>query len=163
VLVPSLIENAALVAREALANGIAVLASDRGGLPETLGDAGFIFTLPERLFAPGSVVIPSAQEVAPWVAAIEKLWDDPELEAEHHRLALAEARRWEPQRLAEQYERFFGCLADARQSAVHDQPTCEGEREILVGASGPGNPPTACRPPQRDGHHQTFLGGARVE
>ncbi len=49
-LVPSLIENAALVAREALANGIPVLASDRGGLPETLGDAGFVFTLPERLW-----------------------------------------------------------------------------------------------------------------
>ncbi len=47
-LVPSLIENAALVAREALANGIPVLASDRGGLPETLGDAGFLFTLPDR-------------------------------------------------------------------------------------------------------------------
>jgi glycosyltransferase involved in cell wall biosynthesis len=116
VLVPSLIENAALVAREALANGIPVLASDRGGLPETLGDAGFVFTLPERLFAPGSPVIPTAQEVAPWVAAIEKLWDDPELEARHLSLALAQARRWEPERLAQQYEQFFGCLADARKS-----------------------------------------------
>ena len=60
-LVPSLIENAALVAREALANGIPVLASDRGGLPETLGDAGFVFTLPDRLFAPGSRAVPTAR------------------------------------------------------------------------------------------------------
>jgi glycosyltransferase involved in cell wall biosynthesis len=110
VLVPSQIENAALVAREALANGIPVLASDRGGLPESLGDAGFLFTLPERLFAPGSPVIPTAQEVAPWVAAIEKLWDDPEFEARHRALAKAEARRWDGKGLVDQYEMLFTSL-----------------------------------------------------
>src|SRR5690606_23489774 len=48
-LVPSLVrESFGRVAAEALANGIPVLASDRGALPETLGDAGFVFTLPER-------------------------------------------------------------------------------------------------------------------
>jgi glycosyltransferase involved in cell wall biosynthesis len=36
-LMPSLIENAALVAMEAMTNGIPVLASNRGGLPETIG------------------------------------------------------------------------------------------------------------------------------
>ncbi len=106
-LVPSLIENAALVAREALANGIPVLASDRGGLPETLGDAGFVFTLPERLLAPGSLAVPTAREVAPWVAVIERLWDDPAFEARHRALAKAEARRWDSDRLADQYEAFF--------------------------------------------------------
>ncbi len=107
VLVPSLIENAALVAREALANGIPVLASDRGGLPETLGDAGFLFTLPDRLVASGSAAVPTAREAAPWIATIEKLWDDPEFEARHRALALAEARRWDGGQLAERYEEFF--------------------------------------------------------
>ena len=36
----SLMENAALVAMETMFNGIPVLASNRGGLPETIGDAG---------------------------------------------------------------------------------------------------------------------------
>jgi hypothetical protein len=36
-------------------------------------------------------IVPTAQEVAPWVAVIERLWDDPEFEAEHGRRALAEA------------------------------------------------------------------------
>jgi glycosyltransferase involved in cell wall biosynthesis len=105
-LVPSLIENAALVAREALANGIPVLASDRGGLPETLGDAGFVFTIPER-FTPASRVMPTAREVAPWVAAIERLWDDSEFEARHRALATSEAKRWDGDQLAEQYAKLF--------------------------------------------------------
>lgn len=111
VLVPSLWrENAALVAREALCNGIPVLASDRGGLPETLGDAGFLFAVPERC-TPTSAAVPTAREVAPWVATIEKLWDDPAFEAEHRARARAESRRWDGDRLAAAYEDFFGRLA----------------------------------------------------
>jgi glycosyltransferase involved in cell wall biosynthesis len=111
-LVPSLVENAALTAREAMFNGIPVLASDRGGLPETLGDAGFLFALPERLLTPDSaeVPIPTAREVAPWVAAIEKIWDDPDFEARHRDLARAQALPWDADRLADRYERFFESL-----------------------------------------------------
>jgi len=58
-----------------MANRIPVLASDRGDLPESLGDAGFVLTIPER-GTPSPGVVPSAQEVAPWVAIIERLWDD---------------------------------------------------------------------------------------
>jgi glycosyltransferase involved in cell wall biosynthesis len=99
-LVPSLIENAALVAREAMANGIPVLASDRGGIPETLGEAGFVFTLPDRLVAAANAPVPTAREVAPWIATIEKLWDDAEFEGRHRALAREEARRWDAERLA---------------------------------------------------------------
>jgi hypothetical protein len=77
-----------------------------GALPETLGEAGFVFTIPERC-TPASGVVPTAQEVAPWVAIIERLWDDPVLEAEHRRRALVEARRWDSETLAKQYEALF--------------------------------------------------------
>ena len=64
VLMPSVwVENGGLVAREALANGIPVLASDRGGLPETLGESGFVFTLPAQC-TPQSGYVPTAREVA---------------------------------------------------------------------------------------------------
>jgi glycosyltransferase involved in cell wall biosynthesis len=107
VLMPSLWrESLGRVPIEAMANGIPVLASDRGALPETLGEAGFVFTIPERC-TPASGVVPTAQEVAPWVAVIERLWDDPVFEAEHRRRALAEARRWDSERLAKQYEALF--------------------------------------------------------
>ena len=107
VLMPSLWrESLGRVAIEAMANGIPVLASDRGALPETLGDAGFVFTIPERC-TPSSGIVPTAREVAPWVATIERLWDDPALEARQRALAIAEARRWDMERVAEQYSLFF--------------------------------------------------------
>ena len=106
-LMPSLWrESLGRVPIEAMANGIPVLASDRGALPETLGDAGFVFTIPDRC-TPASGMVPTAQEVAPWMAVIERLWDDREFEAEHRRRSLAEARRWDGDKLAEQYESFF--------------------------------------------------------
>jgi len=110
VLMPSVwLENGGLVARESLANGLPVLASDRGGLPETLGDSGFVFTLPARI-TPRSPAVPTAREVAPWVATVERLWDDPAWEAKHRELARGAARQWEPERLAGDYDRFFGGL-----------------------------------------------------
>jgi glycosyltransferase involved in cell wall biosynthesis len=110
VLVPSLWrESLGRVAVEAMANGLPVLASDRGALPETLGEAGFVLTIPERYTASGAAV-PTAREVAPWVAIIERLWDDPDFEGRHRALALAEARRWDADRLVERYKRFFDSL-----------------------------------------------------
>jgi hypothetical protein len=110
VLVPSLWrESLGRVPMEALANGIPVLASDRGALPETLGDAGFVFTVPERC-GPNSLEIPTAREVAPWLAVLEKLWDDPAFEARHRALARAEAQRWEPRAVAGRFEKFFRSL-----------------------------------------------------
>jgi glycosyltransferase involved in cell wall biosynthesis len=111
VLVPSLWrESLGRVAIEAMANGIPVLASDRGALPETLGESGFLFTIPERC-TPTSALVPTPREVAPWVATIEKLWDEPELEARHRELARAEAKRWDPDRLAGEYEALFQRIA----------------------------------------------------
>jgi glycosyltransferase involved in cell wall biosynthesis len=114
VLMPSLWrESLGRVAMEAMANGIPVLASDRGALPETLGNAGFVFTIPER-YTPGNAAVPNKREVAPWVAAIERLWDDPESEARHRALARTEAQRWEWERVAGKYEAFFEKLAEAK-------------------------------------------------
>ena len=102
-------ESLGRVPMEALANDIPVLASDRGALPETLGDAGFVFTIPER-FGPSTLEVPTAREVAPWVAVLEKLWDDPEFEARQRALARTEAQRLEPSTVAGQFERLFRSL-----------------------------------------------------
>lgn len=111
VLMPSLWEETfGRVAAEALANGLPVLASRHGALPETLGGAGFLFDIPARYRArPGDV--PGAAEVAGWVDVIERLWGDPAFYAEHRARALERAGAWAPDRLRPGAEAFFRRVA----------------------------------------------------
>jgi glycosyltransferase involved in cell wall biosynthesis len=77
VLLPSLWdEPLPYVALDALAAGVPVLASDRGGLPEIVGDAA---TLPSG-------------DVGAWAAALGSLWNDPGLRRERGEAGLARAR-----------------------------------------------------------------------
>jgi glycosyltransferase involved in cell wall biosynthesis len=107
-LIPSLgWENQPLVAIEAMINGIPVIGSDRGGIPEALGDAGVLLPLPERL-TPESRILPTAEEVEPWVEAIIHLWDNPAWYQEQSNRARNQAERWRPDRLRPLYAEFFG-------------------------------------------------------
>jgi glycosyltransferase involved in cell wall biosynthesis len=109
-LMPSLWwENQPLVAIEAMANGIPVIASDRGGLPETLGRSGVVLPLPDRI-TPTMRRMPTAEEVRPWIEAVVRCWDDPDWYEEQRRLARDEAGRWGPDVLEPRYARLFGEL-----------------------------------------------------
>ena len=109
-LMPSLFrETQGLVAVEAMANGIPVLGSDRGALPETLGAAGVVLPLPARL-TPNSRILPTPEEVRPWVETIIELWDDPLQYQERRRGAVAESQRWRPEFLEPRYVQFFSSL-----------------------------------------------------
>ncbi len=99
-------ENQPLVAVEAMINGIPVIGSDRGGIPETLGDAGIILPLPDRI-TQATRMLPTSEEVEPWVQAVIRLWDDTEYYEEQRRRALVEARRWDPEVVGPQYVEFF--------------------------------------------------------
>jgi glycosyltransferase involved in cell wall biosynthesis len=113
-IMPSLFwENQPLTAIEAMINGIPVIGSDRGGIPETLGQAGVVLPLPDRL-TPTTRILPSSEEVQPWVEAIIRLWDDPEWYEEHRLSALAEAKRWSPEELEPRYVEFFRNLRPGR-------------------------------------------------
>lgn len=76
-LAPSLAEPFGRVAVEAMINGVPVVASDRGGLPEALSGAGSLVPLPRGLGAdPFRRLEPP--EVAPWIAAVKQAWVEPE-------------------------------------------------------------------------------------
>jgi glycosyltransferase involved in cell wall biosynthesis len=130
-LMPSLVpESFGLVAAEAMINGIPVLASNRGALPETIGaknwelginlkwrhrdgagiercpSGSFILDIPER-YSPETVLVPTAEEVEPWVETIIRLWDDESLYRECSEEARAHAQQWHPDRLGPMYAEFF--------------------------------------------------------
>jgi glycosyltransferase involved in cell wall biosynthesis len=110
-LMPSLWrESFGLAAAEALYNGIPVLASNRGALPEIVGEGGYLFDIPAR-YTPQSRDVPSAEEVESWVETIIRLWDDPQEYAAACVRARNHAQRWHPDRLAPIYREFFSNLA----------------------------------------------------
>jgi glycosyltransferase involved in cell wall biosynthesis len=89
---------------EALADGVPVLASDRGGLPELVGSDG---------------VLP-ARDVPAWVEALRALWASPELRATRGKEALARARaRHSPDAY---YAGLARVYADARRFTVDIRP-----------------------------------------
>jgi glycosyltransferase involved in cell wall biosynthesis len=107
VLMPSLCwESFSRVAAESFINGIPVLGSRRGGLPETLEQAGFLFDVPER-YTPQSGEVPTAEEVAPRIDTIIRLWDDKDFYAQERRRCLSSAEAWHPDRLLPRFEQFF--------------------------------------------------------
>ncbi|MBY0338760.1 MAG: glycosyltransferase [Acetobacteraceae bacterium] len=71
------------VATEAQINGTPVLASDRGGLPESVG--------------PGGMLLPHDAPLGDWLAALDRIWGDPSLHAELSAAARAHASRPEIQ------------------------------------------------------------------
>lgn len=114
VLMPSLWrESFARVPVEAMLNGIPVLASRRGGLPETLAEAGFLFDVPERC-TPEARELPTAEEVRPWLETLERLWDDPGFYAAEQARALRAAEAWRPEQLLPRCEEFFRAVAAGR-------------------------------------------------
>ncbi len=123
-LMPSLwFESFGLVAAEAMLNGIPVLASNRGALPETIGDSGFLFDIPAR-YTPETRDVPTAEEVAPWVDTIIRLWDDPAEYDRASRAARERAQAWHPARLAPLYRDFF-------RNVTHQPGPPSAPREVL--------------------------------
>ncbi len=106
-LMPSLWQECfGLVAAEAMINGIPVLASNRGALPETVNEAGFLFDVPTK-YTPFTTEPPTAGEVEPWVETIIRLWDDKAFYQAASQRALAHADRWRPEKIAPLYKEFF--------------------------------------------------------
>lgn len=106
-LMPSVVEEAAgRVAMEAMLNGAVPIVSDRGGLPELIGDAGIIVPLPANYTRNCRAPLPR-EMAAPWFDAITRLVDD---EAEFYKRSAAArtaAAAWLPDQLGPAYARWF--------------------------------------------------------
>ena len=117
------------VEAEALALGIPALVSNRGGLPEVMGDSGIILPISDRI-TPATRTLPTVDEVAPWVEAIIRFWDDPRLSDEQHkRNQVAAARRW-PVDLLERYRRL--CEGLVAGESIPAAPASRRSRSVVL-------------------------------
>jgi glycosyltransferase involved in cell wall biosynthesis len=123
-------ENQPFVAIEAMANGVPVIASDRGGIPEALGDSGIVLGLPSRL-TPSTRDLPTAVEVDPWLKALIDLWDDPAWYTEQGHRTVAKSRRWAPEVLEPQYVQFFEGLRPSAAAGEDHSGTPEWHKEKI--------------------------------
>lgn len=106
-LVPSVWrESFGRVAAEAILNGASVVASDRGALPEVVGEAGACLSLPAWL-TPDSRVPPTTEEVRPWVEAVEKYMSEPVP-------SVVVRPSWHPESVLTQWEEFLDDLDAGR-------------------------------------------------
>ncbi len=110
-------ENQPLTAIEAMSNGIPVIGSDRGGIPETLGRSGIVLPLPERLTGI-TTILPNDAEIRCWVESIISLWDDSEGYAMASQASLREFERWDTLQIVSQYERHFSALIGSSKSST---------------------------------------------
>jgi hypothetical protein len=106
-LVPSVIEEASSrVVAEALMNGIPVIVSDRGGLPENCAEGGFVVPLPEahtmRIRRPVDAPV-----VEPWLDVIVPLFRSEAAYRGASQRAQRAARRYCPNTVALLYVDFF--------------------------------------------------------
>lgn len=110
-LVPSTVPEAfGRVAAEAMLNGIPALVSDRGGLPETVADAGRVIPLPSWM-TEHTKQLPTVAEASPWVDAIWELWDDREAYRRASEIARqVAARRYGEDVMRRRYLEYFATV-----------------------------------------------------
>lgn len=123
-LAPSMWEEAwCRVVTEAQVSGIPVLASDRGGLPTSVG--------------PGGVLVPHAAPAKEWVRQLSAMWDDNTAYAALCQAAALHARRPEiqPQALLDQLVAVLQTHARFGQHAAGDVRRWSMARKAVVQSS----------------------------
>lgn len=111
-LVPSVWEEpSGRVVAEALVNGVPVLMSDRGGLAESAGGAGFVLPLPADLTVQSQRPV-AAEAVEPWLDVIVKLAFDETFYNDAVARTREAARMYERKTLAARYVDFFRGVLD---------------------------------------------------
>jgi len=114
VLMPSLWEEPfGRVAAEAQLAGIPAIVSDRGGLPEAVGDGGFVLPIPAKVSADAKT-LPPASAVLPWIELIERLADDDAFHVQACRDAAQAGERYREAVLHPRYVQYFTSLVSRR-------------------------------------------------
>ena len=98
---------------EAMINGVPVLVSNHGALPETVGDAGVVVDVP-LCYQAELPLVPRADDISPWVEAIVRLWEDSSFYSQVADRCTTHSRRWHPSRTIPIYEGFSDICTPSR-------------------------------------------------
>jgi GT2 family glycosyltransferase len=93
----------------AMINGIPIIASNRGSLPELVGAEGQLIDVPTRCQTNSTETL-APSEVEPWIEAIVRLWRDQRLYDDVSERTSLAALRWHPTRVEPVYREFFSNL-----------------------------------------------------
>ena len=94
---------------EAQLNGIPILASPRGGIPENLNGGGFLLKTPDRC-TQNFMAIPTPEEVQPWIDQMRVLLEDKEAYEEAQRRALHAVEDFRPETIIQGVIEMFNEL-----------------------------------------------------
>lgn len=86
-------ESFGRVAAEAMMNGIPALVSNRGGLPEVIGNGGIKIDFPADCYEAPYTKLPSPELLEPLIACIERFHDDPAFYQLYAERALQQGQR----------------------------------------------------------------------
>jgi len=86
---------------EAQMNGIPVLASRWGGIPEALNGGGFLFDIPERC-TKNYMAIPTPEEVQPWIDQLRVLLENQKVYEEAQRRAIQASEAFSPEKIVQE-------------------------------------------------------------
>lgn len=106
-IVPSVWEEpGARIVAEAMYTGTPAIISDRGGMRGTARGGAIVLSLPDHV-TPATRVPITSDEAAPWVEAIEHLWDDPEVLQSYRWRAAAAGEVYRRENLRREFAAFF--------------------------------------------------------
>ena len=118
-LFPSLYEETfGRVAAESMNASVPVIVSDRGALPETVGNGARVLSIPAK-YQPDVHAVPSDVEIKPWLDALFRLWDDVDYYRKMQLQGWEQAKRWARERVADVYENLFLDLLERRKFNVN--------------------------------------------
>ena len=119
-LVPSVAEEAsARVVAEAMLNGIPVIVSDVGGLPENCAGGGYVIPLPPTLTT-NTRRPTNSESVRPWIEVLAAMFADDTTYEEASARARTASERFSPRSVIPQYHDYFSGVLKSGPSA--EQP-----------------------------------------